>query len=100
MCTIFLSKNRKNEDHFGYIGVDGRASYVGVKWITLAQDKHQWQSLVNTVTNIGTAHEMGNFVNSCVISTAYIIENVSTPYLIGYVNACCASNPSPLDLIN
>jgi hypothetical protein len=26
-CTTFLSNN-----HFGYIGVDGRASYDDVKW--------------------------------------------------------------------
>lgn len=82
MCPTFSSKNRTNEDHFGYISVDGRESYDGVKWINLAQGRDQWQFLVNTIMNIWIALEMGNFVNSCVIITAYIIENYSTFILL------------------
>jgi hypothetical protein len=36
----------------------------GVDWIHLAQDRDQWQALMNTVMNLRVLQMAGNFLNS------------------------------------
>jgi hypothetical protein len=36
----------------------------GINWINLAQDRQQWQDLLNTVMNIRINTILGNFMNS------------------------------------
>jgi hypothetical protein len=50
-------ENLKGRDHMEDLGVDGRIILewilgVGVDWIHLAQDRDQWQTLVNTVISL------------------------------------------------
>jgi hypothetical protein len=36
-----------------------------MNWIDLAQDKHQWRALVNTVINLWVPYNTGKFLSSC-----------------------------------
>jgi hypothetical protein len=38
--------------------------WEGVVWIRLAQDRNQWQALVNTVANFKVSQKVGNFLTS------------------------------------
>jgi hypothetical protein len=37
----------------------------GTEWIHLAQDRIQWNALVNTVMNLRATYNVGTFLNSC-----------------------------------
>jgi len=60
MHTKFFMGNPKGRDQLGGLGIERRITlkYLketgceGVDWIHLAQDKLQWQTLVNMVTNL------------------------------------------------
>jgi hypothetical protein len=41
----------------------------GMDWIDLAQDRHQWRALVNTVMNLRVPYNAGNFLSSCTVGT-------------------------------
>jgi hypothetical protein len=36
-----------------------------VDWIDLAEDRHQWRALVNTVMNLQVPYNVGKFLSSC-----------------------------------
>jgi hypothetical protein len=38
-------------------------------WIELAQDRNQWNALVNTAINFGILKIVGNFLNGCTIGS-------------------------------
>jgi len=38
--------------------------WEGMDWINLAQDKNQWQALVNTVMNLRAPRKVGNFLTN------------------------------------
>jgi hypothetical protein len=40
----------------------------GMDWIDLAQYRHQWGALVNTVMNFRVPKNAGKFLSSCIIS--------------------------------
>ena len=53
--------NRRERDHWGYLGVDGwiilgrisrRWGFGHVDWIGLAQDRDRWRTLVSAVMNL------------------------------------------------
>ena len=52
-CTGSWWGNRREGDHWGDLGVDGRI-ILGryVDWIALAQDKERWRTLVSAVINL------------------------------------------------
>jgi hypothetical protein len=43
--------------------------YDGVDCIELAQDRHQWRALVNTMMNLRVPKIAGNFLNGCTIGS-------------------------------
>jgi hypothetical protein len=50
MHTKLLSENLKGGDHLQDVGADGRIRKQAVK--SVAQDRHQWRGIVNTVMNL------------------------------------------------
>jgi len=58
-CIVSLWGNRRERDHWGYLGVDGwirmDLQEVGcgyMDWIGLAQDRDRWRTLVSAVMNL------------------------------------------------
>jgi hypothetical protein len=58
----YLWESQKERDHWEDQDVGGwtilkwvlrEIGWDGVDWIELAQDRHQWRALVNTVMNLG-----------------------------------------------
>jgi hypothetical protein len=71
--TIFWSEILKGRDHSEDLGVDGRILLEWIlretewkceNWIHLAQDRNQWQALVNTVINLRVPQKARNFLTS------------------------------------
>jgi hypothetical protein len=69
MHIIFLSENLKGRDHSEDIGSDGKImlkwilgeiGWEGVDWMHLAQDRDQWQGLVNTEMDLWFPRKAGN----------------------------------------
>jgi hypothetical protein len=42
----------------------GETGWEGVEWMHLAQDRDQWQAVVNTVMNLWITQKVGNFLTS------------------------------------
>jgi hypothetical protein len=68
----FWLENLKGRDHLEDLHVDGRkifksdlreTGWEDVDLIYLAQDRDQWQMLVNTVMNLGVPQKSGNFLS-------------------------------------
>jgi hypothetical protein len=43
----------------------GEVSWGAIDWIDLAEDRDQWRTLVNTVTNFRVPQNVGKFLSSC-----------------------------------
>jgi hypothetical protein len=41
----------------------------GMDWINLAQDRHQWRALANTVMNLRVPQNVGKFLSGCTIGS-------------------------------
>jgi hypothetical protein len=70
--TGFWSGNRRERDHLGDPGIDGRITLRwffrkwdgDMDWIELVQDRDKWRELVNAVMNLRVPYNAGNLLNS------------------------------------
>jgi len=73
-CIGSLWGNRREGDHWGDLGVDGRIVLERISrrwdvgymdWIGLAQDRDRWRTLVSAVMNLRVPWNGGSFLTSC-----------------------------------
>jgi hypothetical protein len=67
MRNAFWLENLKGRDHLQDLCIGGKIilHWIGLEdvyWMQLAQDKDQWQSLVNMVMNLQVPLKSGNFL--------------------------------------
>jgi hypothetical protein len=55
----------------------GEIGWKVVNWMYLAEDKHQWWAVVNTVMKLRVSYNVGNFLISWVILRGTLLFGVS-----------------------